>query len=373
MSDLLVQGMHGMGDCLHQRAILRQLMRTHNVTLETSWAAMYHDLVEEGLKLVNVPVTLRTQRKNATRERAKFSRPAAEYPLCIRIRYMAAEVMSSASKTVLEAMCNSASVSYADADYTLPVPDEWLEKVEAIWRLAEESGKPVLIYRPLVARREWQGSAVRNADPNSYAALIASIRDEFYVISIADLEPGAEWIVGPPFTADATFHEGELSFEQIAALFALADLVFTSSGFAAVLAPAVGTPVVNVLGGYEGARSLSSGAKFAPYLGIEPASPCGCFNSGCRQQQHCDKTLRLNMEIPRLRTFVSEICMRLSDKDWSTVVAPTPKFVQPAPPQTVQPARSFPAPPRQSQAYLDHLLKQRRDAYAEAAARGGKA
>jgi hypothetical protein len=133
------------------------------------------------------------------RERAKFSRPAAEYPLCIRIRYMAAEVMSSASKTVLEAMCNSASVSYADADYTLPVPDEWLEKVEAIWRLAEESGKPVLIYRPLVARREWQGSAVRNADPNSYAALIASIRDEFYVISIADLEPGAEWIVGPPF------------------------------------------------------------------------------------------------------------------------------------------------------------------------------
>jgi hypothetical protein len=160
---------------------------------------------------------------------------------------------------------------------------------------------------------------------------------------------------------------------MLAALFSLADVVFTSSGFAAVLAPAVGTPVVNVLGGYEGCKSLSSGAKFAPYLGIEPAQPCSCFNSNCRSQSHCDKTLRVNMEVPRLRKFMSEICLRLSDKDWSTIALPTPKFAPPVLAQTAPPARPFPAPPRQSQAYINYLQEQRRKIYEEARARGGLA
>lgn len=348
-------------------------MDSYTVSLETSWPSAYHDLVEEGLILVGRPVALRTQTKNAHRERAKFSVPAAEYPNCVRVRYMAAEVQASASKTVLEAMCNVTGTSYATADYTLPVPDEWHEKIEAIWRSAEESGKPVMIYRPLVSRTEWKGSGVRNADPDCYAALLASIRDEFYVISIADLEPGKEWIVGPQFRADATFHEGELTFEMLAALFSLAAVVFTSSGFPAVLAPAVGTPVVNILGGYEGCAALSSAAKFVPYLGIEPAQPCSCMNSYCRQQSHCDKTLRVTAEIPRLRKFVSEICPRLSDKDWSTVPLPTVRFAPPTLTQSATPARPFPAPPRQSQAYLTYLQQQRREVYAAAKARGGLA
>lgn len=370
---LLVQGMHGMGDCLHQRAILRQLMLTYTVTLETSWASMYHDLIEEGLIIVRRPVGLRTQTKNAIREARLFSPVANEYPLSIRTRYMAAEVQASASKTVLEAMCKSADVDYASADYSLPVPDEWFEKVETIWRAAEESGKPVMIYRPLVSRPEWKGSAVRNADPDSYAALLASIRDEFYVISIADLEPGREWTVGPQPQADATFHEGELHFEMLAALFSLADLVFTSSGFPTVLAPAVSTPVVNIVGGYESCVALSTAAKYAPYLGIEPAQPCSCMNSYCRQQAHCDKTLRVTAEIPRLRKFVSEICRTLSDKDWSTVPLPAVKFAPPTLTQTAPPARPFPAPPRQSQAYITYLQQQRRKVYADAVARGEKA
>ncbi len=48
---LVVVGMFGIGDCIGQRAMLRELMKTHDVWLETYYASMYHDLIAEGLNL----------------------------------------------------------------------------------------------------------------------------------------------------------------------------------------------------------------------------------------------------------------------------------------------------------------------------------
>src|SRR6202000_3318624 len=211
--------------CLHQRAILRQLMPRFDVTLETSWAAMYHDLVAEGLTLVRKPVALRTQTKNAVREAATFSNRRTSHNMTLRVMYHGAQVMATKSKTVLEAMCDVTGTDYQTADYRLPIPDQWFQSpiLDDIWRARWHSGKPLLVYRPLVSRPEWKGSAARNADPASYAELFASIRDEFFVVSVADLEPGREWIVGPQLKADMSFHSGELVFETLAALFGLAD------------------------------------------------------------------------------------------------------------------------------------------------------
>ncbi len=297
-----------MGDCIHQRAILRQLMQAHDVWLETSWASLYHDLVPDGLKLLPRPVRLRTQTKNANRERLKFFEggpPRGHETLSVQ--YGRGSIGACASHTVLEAMCRAAGCDYATADYRLPIPAEWTAQLAE--RFINTSGKPLMVYRPLVKRPEWGGSALRNADPAGYMELLAEIRDTFFVVSVADLQATAEWIVGPEFQADATFHKGELHFEMLAALFAQADLVFTSSGFAAILAPAVETPVVSVIGGYESAVWHSAGAKFAPYLGIDPVHPCQCGTSMCRQG--CDKTLDIPAAKARLRQFVSEQGVRI--------------------------------------------------------------
>lgn len=327
---LLVQGMHGMGDCIHQRAVLRQLMTSHVVTLETSWPSIYHDLIDEGLIVVRRPVALRTQTKNAIRESDKFSSLRPPHQEALRVRYGGREVMATKSKTVLEAMCDVTGTSYEAADYTLPVPQAWADELTRVMlaNASFPSTKPILVYRPLVARPEWRGSMARNADPASYADLFSRIRDEFFVVSVADLEPGKEWLVGPELHADVALHSGELTFEALAALFSQADLVYTSSGFAAILGPAVGTSTISVTGGYETTGCHSSGAKFAPYLAVGPRVECGCWTSQCRQQ--CDKAIDLEAAGRQIVDFVSQNCIQISDSHRSVAEMFAPDK-QPAP------------------------------------------
>ena len=206
------------------------------------------------------------------------------------------------SQTVLEAMMASAGcgLQYERADYRLPVPQAWFDLLPPL-----PDDRPILIYRPLCARPEWRGSMIRNADPAAYAALLEAVRHRYRVVSVADLVPGHEWLVGPEPDADLKLHQGELSFEALAALFARADLAFTSAGFGTILAPAVGTPVVSVVGGYEHSSWLSSAAKFVPYLGIDPIRPCACAVSGCRAR--CDKRIDLPTAIERLLHFVETL------------------------------------------------------------------
>lgn len=311
MTLLHIQGMHGMGDCLHQRAVLRQLMRAHDVTLETSWPAMYHDLMAEGLRVTRRHVALRTQTKNASRESesAKFS-PLHQFTRAgIRIAYQGQQVLQTSSKTILEVMCNVTGTDYATADYRLPVPDAWhrllcrsLPEVAPLRSIF----RPWMFYRPLVARPEWRGSMARNADPAAYDDLYRSIRDRYFVISVADLAENQEWLVGPPADADLVLHKGELVFEALAALASKSALVFTSSGFAAVLGPAVGTPTISIVGGYEDYRCHDSGAKFAPYLAIGPEIGCSCWTSAC--QKVCDKSIDLDAAKAELAKFVEDTC-----------------------------------------------------------------
>lgn len=363
--DLLVQGMHGMGDNIHQRAVIRQLMQKHTVYLETSWAALYHDLVGPDLKLLRRSVALRTQTKNAIREEQLFTNVRPDkLASSVRIRYGGANVAQTKSKTVLEAMCQTVGVSYADADYRLPVPDAWngdlFRKLKPLGKDAME--KPWLIVRPLVARTEWRGSMARNAHPENYAELYAMLRPHFFVISVADLVPSREWIVGEELDVDLKFHEGELTFEDLAALFQRADLVLTSSGFAAILAPAVGTPCISVVGGYEGTQCHASGEKWAPMLSLGPEVPCACWSSQCTIP--CDKTLDMGKASAEIAQFVPNYVPALCN---ATISRPMPVSEKPIqfsdkPPAPV-PGRAtvFAAPPqRGTQAYALWLQQTRR-------------
>lgn len=297
MPSILLRGHHGLGDCIHQRAIVRQLVAAGNdIWIETPWPSVYWDM---NVRTVRKPSALRTQAKNLTREADRFSNePVPRDAKVIQLRYSGDGVRRTGS--VLAAMGHS-GFDPTTADFRLPVPYEWKEAaLAALYFAGHRPEKPIMLYRPLVERVEFASGALRNPDPASYATLFKSIRSKYFVVSVADLEPDKEWIVGERIEADARFHRGELSFEALAGLAFLANLVFCAPGFATVLAQAVETPCVTVFGGYERGNSFSAGAS--PYLAIEPQEACDCFNGSCPKR--CAKTIDMPAALAALEAFV---------------------------------------------------------------------
>lgn len=301
------EGMHGLGDNLHQRAVLRALMQRYTVWLDTSWPCIYHDLVPQGLRLVHRPVALRTQLKNAMREseRQKFLRP----PLGTRgpKMHMIYQRATVGNGTILKAMFKCAGIphEYENFDFSLPVLAAWHEQLSHVFD-PDGVTKPLMIYRPLTVRPEWRGGAQRNANAQNYAEILHAIRDSFFVVSVADLEPEREWTIGPQLRADATFHKGELTFEMLAALVQRADLLYTSSGMGAILAPSVGTPCISVQGGYHPSSWHADGAKHAPWLGIDPTRTCDCASSSCVSP--CAKNIDVPDAVAKVKAFLAEHC-----------------------------------------------------------------
>jgi hypothetical protein len=266
------------------------------VWLETPWPSVYWDLVERGLKLAPVRTPLRTQRANAEREVSKYH--GATIPERIsrhRIWYTHEHIRKAGG--FLAAMCRNSGVP--TGDFSFPVPSDWIERAKA-WLLQQGwHGGPLMLYRPLVDRTEWDGCRIRNPDGGAYVALARFVSPRFFVVSIADTVPQKEWITSESIGADVECHKGELPFEMLAALAKLSSLVFCSPGFALVLAQAVGAPLAAVFGGHECGRLYSHGSPLD--LLIDPIRPCECF----RKDHPCDKRIDIEKAKAALEQFCS--------------------------------------------------------------------
>lgn len=293
---IIIDGMYGIGDNLHQRAPIRELMKTHEVWLKTCHAGVYHDLIPKGLHLIFKTTRLHAQAKIIEREKAVFphSTPPANAPQ-IKIWYRKDQIDKCGS--IVEALMYECNVK-GKADFSFPLKPEWQQQARdliATWK----ADKPIMIYRPIVLRREWNG-ANRNPDPVAYETLFKAVRDKFFVVSIADLVPDVEWIIGPEQDADIKIHDGSLTFEVLAALFKEVNLIFCNAGFAPVLAQAVGTPSIVVYGGRESFKTTQrAGAHLAPTLGIDPDQPCDCHT----ERHDCKKTITLPPALEKVTAF----------------------------------------------------------------------
>jgi predicted SAM-dependent methyltransferase len=305
---IVIDGMWGIGDNLHQRAVVRELMKTHEVWLSTCHWQLYHDLVADGLHLIFKSTRLRAQGKTIERERHLFKPTPFEPAAARRVKLWYKKDQIDIYGSILETMMAECGLVGKKGDFSLPIPAEWSDKLQAFinfwekdWRKKwNPDGKPVMIYRPVVRRREWNGES-RNPDSAAYAALYAAARSGYFVVSIADLEPKLEWIVGDEQPADIKLHSGELDFETMAALFSIADIGFFNAGFAPVLAQAVGLPSVVVYGGRESFRTTqAAGAHLAPTLGIDPVNPCDCHT----ERHPCDKRIDMPPALDKVREFV---------------------------------------------------------------------
>ncbi len=277
---LIVEGMNGLGDCIHQRGVVGPLSRRRQVWLRTPWPQLYQDMPR--VRCLPRNSRMRNAKANEERSAHLFAREA-DLPKVAAVRscgYWRAAVREHGS--VLGAM--GAALKVTPADFRMSVPAAWCDAARNLLPL----GARYMIYRPLIARAE-APSPARTPDPQAYAELFARAREGYFVVSVANVEPGKEWTVGPQPEVDLALNAGELTTETLIGLFSQAALVFTPPGFATILAQAVNTPAITVFGGFEDARSFTPGATFSPWLPIEPVKPCACWNL----EHDCDKTIDL--------------------------------------------------------------------------------
>jgi hypothetical protein len=291
---LTVVGMLGIGDNLHQRAPLRALMQTHDVTLEGFYPAIVHDLIAAGMKFRQLKCHIAPRIKAGDAAPAAKPDPRAPHT---NLSYNSGTILKAGS--ILAAQFRSCGLTMpAQPDFSLPVPDGWRARARKLIASWPTNGKPVLVYRPIVQNKVWLCPS-RSPDPVAYAALFAAIRERFFVVSVADLTQ-EEWLVGAEQDADIKLHKGELDFEILAGLFAEAALVFANPGFSPILAQAVGTPSIIVYGGNESFRTTNAvGAHMAPTLAIEPITPCECH----ARTHDCDKRIDVAAALPKVMEF----------------------------------------------------------------------
>jgi hypothetical protein len=303
LKPVILHGMHGLGDNLHERAIVRELMARHEVWLMTSWPQMYWDLVPElHLQPLGSPIPWMAKNEVARSGLYSTARPPAE----AQVIHCAYPWPDAKRSSVLGAMSKRCGVGLGD--FRLPIAPAWNRFADDLLE-AIDPDRPLLITRPLLTvfeRNSWgtsKAKQARNPDPAAYAELFAGIRERYFVISIADAIPKREQVV-LPIAADREYHHGELELETLAALTARASLVYCSPCFLTVLAQAVQTPLVCVFGGFEGANSFAPGARYSPWLPIEPDNACVCWDWNCRH----DKTIDTVAAAREIEHFIRNYC-----------------------------------------------------------------
>jgi hypothetical protein len=233
---ILIRGMSGLGDNLHQRPFVRAAAEREDLYLATPWPQLYRDL--PSVKCVPSVTTLRTQAKNQARIRASGMRVPAGTPE-LRLHYGSETMRTGSLHDTLEQL-----LPLNGAPYVFDAPDFGRSPVTSI--------APVAVIRPVTIRREWSAAA-RNCEPEYIAQSARILANRgYHVVSVADLKEGEEWILGDEPYADQRFHAGELKLEQLMSLIANAALVVTPVGFALHASIAYRTPVVCIAGGRGG-------------------------------------------------------------------------------------------------------------------------
>lgn len=274
---LVLRGLGGLGDGVYQRPIIHAALRHYEtVYLETPWPELYRDL---PVRCTRFTYELRTQQKNVARQASWETAPEDGTTFkAARIKYNSQSLRDGGS--ILSAL--EQCVPFKVHPVRFDLPDFGSSPVP--------TDRPVAVLRPATLRSEWLVPA-RNPDeslPAEAARLLRALG--YFVVLIADLEDGREWLVGPKPEADAEFLRGELGVGELCALIANAALVVAPVGFAVPVAMAYRTPCVVLAGGvlkWNGPQAVMDERIEAPVRWIMPDAPCYC-----EQRAHeCDKAV----------------------------------------------------------------------------------
>jgi len=268
MKPLFIDGMRGLGDNIFQRAFVKTLTKSWDVYLATPWPELYEDLPVE---FVYQPTILRTQAKNIKRQQRQWhDKPKAP---TLQPHYRSTELAQGLFKS-MERKCG-----------VEPSPMDLPAFTNII-----EAPKPICVVRPATLRKEWFAGS-RNPDPAYIARAVERIRDDFYVVSVADLKENEETALHPLPCADLTLHGGELDVRALLGLIQAASLVIGGVGWIVPACIAAQTPLFCILGGNGGANAperITDSRMNLEKIGFaKPDSFCYCAN----MRHQCDKRI----------------------------------------------------------------------------------
>lgn len=264
---MLIRGMHGLGDNLYQRAVVREISG-REVYLHTPWPQLYRDL---PIYCLPPKTKLRTQLRNVHRWDQWSRTPSAAKS--VQIHYM------HKPGSMLQALgaCLGVSAKRFDAP-AFPKPQR-----------APEG--PYVVVRPATVRQEWRADN-RNPKPEYLdRAAMTAAEAGYTVVSVADLSVGHEWLAGAAPYADVRWHAGELSLEELFGLVAHANGAVGGVGWLLPACVAYGVPLLLIYGGqgqHNGPRRILD--PVMPTEHIEQAIPdrlCPCSN----YRHDCDRTI----------------------------------------------------------------------------------
>jgi hypothetical protein len=268
LQPLVIEGMKGLGDNIYQRAFVKKLCKDRDVFLETPWPELYEDL---PVKFVRSVTSLRTQAKNLARQsRHWHGKPAGEV---MRVSY-GAELQHS---SIMQAMASRFGCEPEALD--LPV-----------YKSAIKAKKPICVVRPVTVRKEWRAEA-RNPLPEYVRQAVERIRNDYFVVGVADLCGTAEYALNPLPYADLTLYQGELDIGGLLGLVQQADLVLGGVGWVVPACIASKTPLFCILGGnggYNAPEKITDNRMDLRLVGFaNPNSYCMCTH----MQHRCNKTI----------------------------------------------------------------------------------
>lgn len=269
--------MFGLGDNIMQRPFVRAAAeREGEVFLQTPWPELYADL--PTVKPVRSMTRLRTQQKN---ERRVAPQVWARCPTGARLAKIGYGHAALEQGSIYQAM--DACLPLQGAPFVMDLP-----RLPA--PLIDTGGRPLAVIRPVTARREWLNAA-RNPRPEYVCQIADRLAATHYVVVIADLVPGEEWLIGDLPVADLVLVRGELSTMEALGLVAMADVVVGGVGWIVPAALALRRRAFIVLGG-QGAHNAPSvildDRVDSSLIGFaQPDRYCLCSDKG----HNCDREI----------------------------------------------------------------------------------
>lgn len=247
---LHIKSMQGIGDNIYQRPFVKHFAKKKDldVYIETPLPFVYDDL---NVKFVKPPaVPWRTQNKYITSIEWDWTEdPVPKDAKVIDPFYNGQQLLAS---TIPHSLQKNFEL-HQDPSFKFKMDLPPVIKDLNISDILRGRGrKKIAVVRPVTIRREWRADG-RSPLPHyiNWCSMLL-INSGYFVVSIADLKPKEEWLVGDAPPCHVRLHNGELSIPGVLRLIQMADIVVGGPGFIIPAAVAADTPLFVIFGGRGG-------------------------------------------------------------------------------------------------------------------------
>ncbi|HFU4541792.1 TPA: hypothetical protein ACGPBT_004124 [Klebsiella variicola] len=223
MQKFFIDGMLGIGDNIMQRPFIKKMVEKGNeVWIKTATPEIYIDI--PGIHFVKSGTSLRTQHRNEEASGVAWEALPEDH-LIIRKKIFYGTVELSRG-SVFDAGRRQFGIEPTRLDLpSFTLPD-----------IGIPTNNKVALIRPTTERREWHNAArgPLNGHVDQASRYLAQLG--YFCISVADLQPGVEWIPDNEPFAHLKLHGGQLKLTELMALVERSDVVVTGSGLISQMA-----------------------------------------------------------------------------------------------------------------------------------------